>query len=80
MGKTNLNSLDASTTFTILNELGKLVRSIEETRRKIMKVIPAKYGSSLWWEKSDNEALESIRQGRGKKFETYEEAVKYLES
>lgn len=78
MAKTKINSLDISTTMSILKELDRLSRVIEETRKKIIMALPAKYGSDLWWEKSDKEAIESIKEGRGKRFKTHEEAVKYL--
>lgn len=72
--------LKETTVISLLDDLEALSQAAKNVREKLLKIFPAKYGSDLWWEKSDKEALESIKQGRGKKFETYEEAVKYLES
>lgn len=64
----------------LLAEVILMEKMLEKLRRKILLVLPEKYGSEAWWKKSDDEAIESIKAGRGKKFETYEEAVKYLHS
>lgn len=53
-------------------------KMLNHLREKMVTFLPAKYGSNLWWEKSNHEAVESITNGRGKKFKTYEQAVKYL--
>jgi len=63
---------------SLMNELEVLSNAAKRVREKLLEIVPVKYGSDLWWEKSDKEAIESIKQGRGKKFETYEEAAKYL--
>lgn len=64
----------------LLAEVVLMEKMLERLRRKILLVLPEKYGSETWWKKSDDEAIKSIKAGRGKKFETYEEAVKYLHS
>lgn len=71
-------SFNETAVISLLEELDTLSKAAKRIREKILKVFPAKYGSDLWWEKSDEEAIESIKQGRGKKFNTYDEAVKYL--
>ena len=38
------------------------------------------YGSDKWWECSDTKALEDIRKGRVKRFESVNEAIKWLNS
>ncbi len=71
-------TLNETAIISLLKELDSLAKTVKSVRDKLLKVFPSKYGSDLWWEKSDKEAIEGIKAGRGKKFNTYEQAVKYL--
>lgn len=74
-------TIDSKTVKSLLDEMEYYRRGLAELRKKLLLVLPEKlfsYGSDLWWEKSDEEALKSIKAGKGKKFKTYEEAAKYL--
>lgn len=59
-----VKSIDVPTTIAILDELEKLSKVIETTRRKIIMALPANYGSNLWWEQGHIEAQEDIKAGR----------------
>lgn len=74
----HIKTFNESMVISLLNDLEMLSVAAKGVREKLLKVFPARYGSDLWWEKSDEEAIESIKEGRGEKFKTYEEAVKYL--
>jgi len=76
----HLKTLNESAIVSLLNDLEALSRAAKAVREKLLKVLPVKYGSDLWWEKEIEEGIASIKAGKGKKFETYEEAVKYLNS
>lgn len=64
----------------ILGEVLTLERTIVSLKTKLLNMMPPKYGSDAWWEESDKKALENIKAGKGKKFDTYKEAVRYLNS
>ena len=70
----------ALTAEDLFGEILVLEKTLARLKEKILSVLPAKYGSDAWWERSMREGIESIEAGRGKKFETYEEAIKYLNS
>lgn len=53
------------------NQIDKLID-------KVLSVMPPKYGSDAWWEKSDREALKQLKEGKGKTFNNVEELEKYL--
>lgn len=74
----HIKTFNESMIISLLKDLEMLSVAAKRVREKLLKVFPAKYGSDLWWEKSDKEAIVSIKESRGKKFKTYEEAVKYL--
>ncbi|MBI5465016.1 hypothetical protein HY946_00200 [Candidatus Gottesmanbacteria bacterium] len=71
-------SLDASTLVSLLNELAVLSEAAKNVREKLLKIIPVQYGSDLWWEKSDKEAMEEIKAGRGISFNNIKELKQYL--
>lgn len=74
----NTHSINDSTIVSLLDDLQNLSIAAKRVREKLLKLMPEKYGSDLWWEKSDNEAIEDIKAGHGKKFKSYEEAIRYL--
>lgn len=74
-------TIDNKTIKAIFEEMEFYRKGLVNLRKKLLKIIPEEmlsYGNDLWWEKSDEEALESIKAGKGRKFKTYEEAAKYL--
>jgi hypothetical protein len=79
---TNLQAktINTKTAESLYRQIQVMGLILEDLRKKVAKLLPAGYGSDLWWEKSDEEAIASIKAGRGKKFKTYEDAVKYLSS
>lgn len=73
-------TINEATLVSLMEDLETLSRAVKSVKEKLIKLLPVKYGSDLWWEKSIKEGTESIESGRGKKFRTYEEAAKYLNS
>jgi hypothetical protein len=80
MANSQVKTIDIKTAESLYRQIRVMAMILEDLRKKVAKLLPAKYGSELWWEKSDEEAITSIKAGRGKKFKTYEDAVKYLTS
>lgn len=80
MANLQVETIDTKTAESLYRQIQAMSMILEDLRKKVAKLLPAKYGSDLWWEKSDEEAIVSIKEGRGKKFKTYEDAVKYLTS
>ena len=68
----------ALTAEDLFGEILVLEKTLARLKEKILSVLPAKYGSDAWWERSDKEAIKSIEQGRGVKFDNLKEAIKYL--
>lgn len=74
-------TIDSKTAKALFEEIELYRSGLAKLHRKLMRLLPDslfKYGGDLWWKKSDFEAIDSIKAGKGKKFSTYEEAVKYL--
>ena len=71
-------SLDESILVSLLNELAVLSEAAKNVREKLLKIITVKYGSDLWWEKSDKEAMEEIKAGKGISFSNIKELKQYL--
>lgn len=63
----------------ILVHLNMLTKEIKEIKAKLFEKEPP-YGSDEWWEWSDEKALKEIRAGKGIKFNTAKEAIKWLNS
>lgn len=57
-------TIDTKTAESLLKEIEAMGRSLKALRKKIIRFLPAKYGSDLWWEKEELEADEDIRKGR----------------
>ncbi len=72
-------SLDDSAMVSLLNELATLSQAAKNVREKLLKIVPVKYGSDLWWEKSDKEAIEEIKAGKGISFNNIKELKEYLD-
>ncbi len=63
----------------ILVRLDKLAQEIKTIKTKLLKEEPP-YGSSHWWEESERKADEDIRNGRVIRFDSTQEAIKWLNS
>lgn len=72
-------TVPAKTFEEILLRLDELTRDIRSIKARIFEQKPS-YGSKEWWEWSDRKALEDIKAGRGMKFDSAEEAIKWLNS
>ena len=73
-------TIDARTAEALFLEIERISKALTGLKKKIIKLFPVGYGSSLWWERSIRNGIESIKSGKGKKFENYKDAVKYLNS
>ncbi|TSC66270.1 MAG: Uncharacterized protein CEO21_229 [Microgenomates group bacterium Gr01-1014_80] len=69
----------AKTFEEILSRLDKLTRDVSAIKARLFEQEPL-YGSKEWWEWSDKKALEEIKAGKGIKFDSAEEAIKWLNS
>lgn len=57
-------TLDESVFASLLEELETLSEAVKNVREKLLKMIPAKVGSDLWWEKSDKKGSEDYQRGK----------------
>lgn len=71
-------TVPAETFEKILSRLDHLSRVVEVINEKLEGAPP--YGSDEWWEWSDKKAKEDIKAGRVMKFDSAQEAIKWLNS
>lgn len=76
-GTISLNKQQAMAFFESLASLEKTLLSL---RRSLAAQFTETYGDDTWWETSDLTALESIKHGKGKRFNTLQDALSYLHS
>ena len=72
-------TVSSKTIEEILVHLNTLTKEVKEIKTKLFGKEP-EYGSDEWWKWSDKEALKEIRAGKGVKFNTAKEAIKWLNS
>ena len=80
MANSRVRTIDIKTVESLYKEIQVMETALGSLRKRIVELLPAKYGSDLWWEKSDTRAMKKIAEGEGIKFKTAEEVIKYLES
>lgn len=79
MASNRLSAIDVDTAESIFAEIASLQKKVEGLRKKVVKLLPAKYGSDLWWEKEHEEAFEEIKRGDVYgPFENTDELIKSL--
>lgn len=64
MATNRSTTIDTETAESIFSEITALQKKLESLRKKVVKLLPAKYGSNLWWEKAEEEADDDIKHGR----------------
>lgn len=63
---------------SILEELDNLQKSLVSLRKKVLKLLPSKYGSDAWWEKEIKEGLEEVKQGKYTAYENVHSLIRDL--
>lgn len=72
-------NIPAETFEKLISRLDDLTREVKSIKAKLFDEEPP-YGSKEWWEWSDKKAIEEIKAGKGVKFDSVEEAIKWLNS
>mgnify|MGYP001569188616 CR=1 FL=1 len=72
-------TIPAKTYEKILSKLERLSQEVESIKIRLSKKEPA-YGSNEWWNWSDRKAQEDIKAGRVMRFDSAEEAIRWLNS
>lgn len=72
-------TVPAKTFEKILSRLDQLTQEVRTIKSKLFEEEPP-YGSDAWWEWSDKKAKEDIKAGRIMKFDSAQEAIKWLNS
>ena len=73
-----LTTIDTETAESLFSDITSLQKKLELLRKKIVKLLPAKYGSDLWWEKENEEALEEVKQGKYTTYDNVDDLLKDL--
>lgn len=63
----------------LISRLDQLTKEVRAIKVKLFESEPA-YGSDEWWEWSDKKAIEDIKAGKGIRFDSADEAIKWLNS
>lgn len=71
--------IPAKTYEKILSKLEHLSQEVEGIKTQLSEKEPT-YGSDEWWKWSDKKAKEDISSGRVMRFDSAEEAIKWLNS
>lgn len=72
-------TVPAKTFEKILSRLDLLTQEVADIKTRLFEKEP-RYGSDEWWKWSDKKAKEDIKMGRVMKFDSAEEAIKWLNS
>lgn len=80
MANSQAKTIDIKTFETLYRDIEVMEKALESLRKRVIDLLPAEYGSDLWWEKSDRKAMKEIASGKGREFNSVEEVVRYLES
>lgn len=59
-------------------EIAAIEKAINQLKKKALSFLPARYGSALWWEQSDQRAIEEIKSGRGTVIHNKQELKNFL--
>ena len=73
-------TIDTKTAEKIFAEIALIEKRLSALRKKVMQFIPASYGSDAWWEKEIKEAESEFKKGKGIRFESANDAIKWLNS
>ncbi len=71
-------SANETTMISLLNDLATLSQAAKSVREKLLKIVPVKYGSDLWWEKETEKSLEDYKQGKYKVYNNAKDLVNDL--
>ena len=63
----------------IFTRLDELTNAVKKISLRLFEDEPL-YGSDEWWKRSDKKAIEEIKAGKGVKFNTVQDAIKWLNS
>lgn len=80
MANSQTKTIDIKTFETLYRDIEVMERALESLRKRVIDLLPAEYGSDLWWEKSDRRAMKEIAAGKGREFSSVKEVIRYLES
>lgn len=79
-GKTTTNILDEQSLVRLAQALSSFSAAANTLQKMIVALLPAKYGSDLWWEKEELQADEDRGVGKTKTFSSMEEATRWLDA
>jgi len=78
MANQKTTTIDLKTAELLFTKVQRMEKALAQIKSKILQLLPAKYGSDLWWEKSDEEAIEQIGLGKGTVINNKEELKRFL--
>ncbi len=79
-GKTLSTEIDTKALSGLLDDLESFSRAALAIRKRLSQILPAKYGSDLWWEQSIERSKKDVTAGKYKSFDSAKDFVRYLDS
>lgn len=74
-------TIDTKTAEKLLADIESMRKSLEVLRKRVIKLLPEKYGSDSWWKKEIEEAENEFKKdGKSICFDSPQEAIKWLNS
>jgi len=64
MAQRSTVTINTKTAESIFKELETMKKSLDALQKKVMELLPMKYGNDAWWKKTEGEADEDIKKGR----------------
>lgn len=71
--------ISSSSLAALEKQILKTAKVLEELRKKLVLSMPARYGSSLWWEKEEILADEELNAGRVREYKNVDEFLEHLD-
>jgi vancomycin resistance protein YoaR len=79
-GKTLSPDIDTKLLTGILDDLDAFLRAGFAMRKKLSRILPAKYGSDLWWEQTVEQSKKDITAGRYTELKTKEDITRFFDA
>lgn len=79
-GKSSDVTINIKTVERLIVRMDLMEKALEDLKASVLKVLPVKYGSKLWWSKAISEARESFETGDFSEAKNVKDLIKQLGS
>lgn len=79
-GKTVNATIDEQALEKLARTLASFSAASEALRKQIVTLLPAKFGSALWWEQEEARSRQAIKEGKYTEFRSKDDVSKFFRS